>query len=149
MLCLHVTAGPLHMRAGSAARSHCTAGCYALRTLPVTAHLSGLHSAIQMLVGKLSAIQQQVDAVAAGADAADAAGARACGCCTALARSFARRSTCAFVRLLWRAAAGTVPFPHAMMRQVNSLVCSLPALDSAAFRKCVCRVQAARCALRT
>jgi hypothetical protein len=32
-------------------------------------------------------------------------------------------------------AAGAVPFPHAMMRQVNSLVCRLPALDNPQFKK--------------
>jgi hypothetical protein len=31
--------------------------------------------------------------------------------------------------------AGAVPFPHGMMRQVNSLVCSLPALDNPQFKK--------------
>jgi hypothetical protein len=31
--------------------------------------------------------------------------------------------------------AGKVAFPHAMMRQVNSLVCSLPALDNPQFKK--------------
>eukprot|EP00882_Tetradesmus_deserticola_P007977 GHRQ01008401.1.p1 GENE.GHRQ01008401.1~~GHRQ01008401.1.p1 ORF type:complete len:320 (+),score=177.84 GHRQ01008401.1:360-1319(+) len=30
---------------------------------------------------------------------------------------------------------GQLPFPHAMMRQVNSLVCSLPALDNPQFKK--------------
>lgn len=59
------------------------------------AHLTGLHSAIKMLVAKLGIIQQQVEQVAEGA----------------------------------------VPFPHAMMRQVNSLVCSLPALDNPQFKK--------------
>lgn len=29
---------------------------------------------------------------------------------------------------------GSVPFPHAMMRQVNSLVASLPALDNPQFK---------------
>eukprot|EP00878_Enallax_costatus_P025408 GHUV01027183.1.p1 GENE.GHUV01027183.1~~GHUV01027183.1.p1 ORF type:complete len:259 (+),score=53.43 GHUV01027183.1:163-939(+) len=32
-------------------------------------------------------------------------------------------------------AEGKAPFPHAMMRQINSLVCSLPALDNQQFRK--------------
>ncbi|KAF8059749.1 CSN6 [Scenedesmus sp. PABB004] len=32
-------------------------------------------------------------------------------------------------------AAGRAPFDHGLMRQVHSLVCGLPALDSAAFRK--------------
>ncbi|KAF6257728.1 COP9 signalosome subunit 6 [Scenedesmus sp. NREL 46B-D3] len=61
----------------------------------LTAHLTALHSAIQMLVSKLSVIQQQVAQVADG----------------------------------------RAPFPHAMMRQVNSLVCSLPALDNPQFKK--------------
>ncbi|WIA21756.1 hypothetical protein OEZ85_000918 [Tetradesmus obliquus] len=60
----------------------------------LTAHLTSLHSAIKMLVAKLSIIQQEVAAVADG----------------------------------------SVPFPHAMMRQVNSLVASLPALDNPQFK---------------
>jgi len=37
--------------------------------------------------------------------------------------------------MLYFATAGGSPFPHAVMRQIGSLVSSLPALDNAAFKK--------------
>lgn len=41
--------------------------CLCLCASAVTAHLSGLHSAIKMLCGKLAVIQEHMDAIAAGA----------------------------------------------------------------------------------
>lgn len=65
-------------------------------TEQLTAHLSGLHSAIKMLCGKLAVVKEHMDQIAAG-DGSE--------------------------------------FPHELVRQVNSLVSSLPALDNPAFKK--------------
>lgn len=69
-------------------------------TEQLTAHLTGLHSAIKMLCGKLAVVKEQMDGIAAAVAAGDVS-----------------------------------EYPHELVRQVNSLVSSLPALDNPAFKK--------------
>ncbi|GIL60036.1 hypothetical protein Vafri_14657 [Volvox africanus] len=73
----------------------------------LSAQLASMHSAIKMLLERLRLVHEALGRVVAAGPTADAAA----------------------------AAAASVPYPHSLLRQVSSLIHSLPACDTEAFNR--------------
>jgi hypothetical protein len=125
----------------------------------VTAHLTALHSAIKMLCGKVAVVQERMEGVAAAGGrrmggnvhkgvvgVAGHARSQAAWPATWLGAHRGLLHPCFLLKNPMRRQPTHPPrqphqpgecpeYPHELVRQVNSLVSSLPALDNPAFKK--------------
>ena len=97
------------------------------RCAAVTAHLVGIHSAIKMLNARVKLIEQFLHKMQMGALQPSLL-------CSARGHLITKDGA-TYHLLLLPLLAGELPFNHALVRKISSLVHSLPAMNTAEFNK--------------